>query len=153
MQRRLNLRNVSLRTTVVALAAALVMLVGVTQAQQGSDSKVKEVKAAVVGKVEVKAEKERGKDVKVAYVKVTSATDAHGEAMEKLQDASLKVVGPKSGDVVKLAGKQVSVAGKIRDGKDIHVDAVAMKSDEEGSDTKEPRKPKKDGPDEGSDTK
>lgn len=147
------MKNVSKRIAVAALAVTLVMFIGIARAEEGSDAKAKEVKAAVVGKVEVKAEKAAGKDVKVAYVKVTSATGADGAAMGKMQGASLKVVGPKSADVAKLVGKEVSIAGKIRDGKEIHVDAVAMKSDEEGSDTKAPAKPKKAARDEGSDKK
>jgi len=144
------------RNALTALAVALAVTMGTAQADEGSDSKgsdskSKEIKAAVVGIVEVKTESNRGKEAKAVYVKVQAAKDSEGNAIAKTDGTRLKVVGSKSSDVAKYAGKEVSIAGKIREGKELHVDAVALKA--EGSGEKTPAKGKKSSTKEGSDSK
>ena len=75
---------------------------------------VKEMKATVMGKIEVKTEKVANKELKVAYITVAEAKGLDGKAMPALHGKTLKVMGTKAMDAEKLAGKEVTVTGMIK---------------------------------------
>lgn len=139
------LKLISRRIAIVVIALTSISILGPAHGD-GSDSKSKEVKGSIVGKVEVKSERDRGKSVKVAYVKVTLAQDESGKSIAKLLGATLKVIGPKAGKVVKFSGKDVRISGKIRKGKEIFVHTVTIKKmGAGGSETKVAGKTKRGG--------
>lgn len=73
--------------------------------------------ADVIGKVEVKD--------KVCSIKVSEAKGDDGKAIDALKGKDLKVVGAKCADVEKLAGKEVTAKGAIKDNTSIDVASVA----------------------------
>lgn len=79
-----------------------------------------DVKATVTGKVSVQNN--------VASISVTEAKDATGKAIADLNGKSLKVIGAKSADVVKLAGKEVVAEGTVKNNTEIDVTSVKEKA-------------------------
>lgn len=78
-----------------------------------------DVKATVTGKVSVQNN--------VASIAVSEAKDASGKAIADLNGKTLKVIGAKSADVVKLSGKEVIAEGTVKNNAEIDVTSVKEK--------------------------
>lgn len=79
-----------------------------------------DVKATVCGKVSVQND--------VASIAVSEAKDASGKDITDLKGKTLKVVGAKSADVVKLNGKEVTAEGTVKNNAEIDVTSVKEKT-------------------------
>lgn len=147
------LKSIPRRATILVFVLTSISILDLAHGE-GSDLKTKEMKGSVVGKVEVKTQRDQGRLIKVAFVKVILAQDESGKSIDTLLGATLKVVGSESRKVAKFAGKDVRIAGKIREGKEILVDTVTLKNmDDGGSETKTADKKKRGDASEGSDKK
>jgi hypothetical protein len=125
---------------VVTLAA---ILVAVAIAGYGFNAFAADVKATVTGKVEVKAEKVDGKDVKVTSIAVAEAKGEDNKAIADLKGKVLKVVGAKVADVEKLAGKEVEAKGVVKEAKEMDVTSVVDKTPVPKPAAPKPAAPKK----------
>lgn len=120
----------------VTLVLMSISVFGLAQAE-GSGSKTKDVKGTVVGKVEIRTERDLGRPVEAVYIRVFLAQDESGKSMDALLGSTLKVVGSKSDNIAKFSGKDIRVAGKIRGGKEILVDTITTpKTASDGSESK-----------------
>jgi len=79
-----------------------------------------DVNATITGKVSVQNN--------VASIAVSEAKDASGKAIADLNGKSLKVIGAKAGDVVKLDGKEVTASGTVKNNAEIDVISVKEKA-------------------------
>jgi hypothetical protein len=95
----------------VAIAVAFVLSVGAYAA---------DVKATVSGKVTVQNN--------AASIQVKEAKDDSGKAIADLAGKTLKVVGAKSADAVKLNGKDVEAKGTVKNNAEIDLTAIAEKA-------------------------
>ncbi len=86
------------------------------------------MKAEVTGKVVEKAEMKDGKEVKSYSLEVAECKCSDAKCAADMKGKSLALTGSKLADVEKLAGKEVTASGEVKDGKTLDVHTIAEKA-------------------------